>query len=411
MNIDYYLPDWEDRLDPDYNFQKDEYSPSHTKNPYSNDVYAHNILDPAPYDGILYSLGKFLTKMKLDTDTPKLKGFDDIKEYLKIDGKTKVMGDCGAFSYKNYESPPQPFFDVKNVAKIYDALNFDFGVSVDHVVVNTITYQNNGNTQKIQLSNEDKMKRIKITIENAREFLRVHENEKYEFTPIGVAQGYNIETYESSIKALIDLGYEYVALGSLIQYDTPFIVELLERVEDLTHDVDLHLFGISRPEGLDKFKKLGVTSFDSASYFRKAFLDAKKNYLSSSGVWYSAIRVPYSSNKNLVQNGKDCGFTISDLERMESRALRDLFRYEKGAITIDEVLKSVIKYDKVLIRKKGDIEQLEEKYRLVLEDKPWKYCKCNICRNIGINVVIFRGTNRNKRRGFHNTWVLKRSLS
>ena len=27
------------------------------------------------------------------------------------------------------------------------------------------------------------------------------------------------------------------------------------------------------------------------------------------------------------------------------------------------------------------------------------------CKDAGINIVVFRGANRNRRRGFHNTWV------
>ena len=37
-------------------------------------------------------------------------------------------------------------------------------------------------------------------------------------------------------------------------------------------------------------------------------------------------------------------------------------------------------------------------------------CACDICRRDGIQVVIFRGNNRNRRRGFHNTYVFYRLL-
>jgi hypothetical protein len=41
-------------------------------------------------------------------------------------------------------------------------------------------------------------------------------------------------------------------------------------------------------------------------------------------------------------------------------------------------------------------------YRRTLEERPWRSCTCGICRQVGIQAVIFRGTERNKRRGFHN---------
>ena len=50
----------------------------------------------------------------------------------------------------------------------------------------------------------------------------------------------------------------------------------------------------------------------------------------------------------------------------------------------------------------GD-EDLLEAYRRTLSDRPWEQCDCPICTEHGIEVCIFRGNNRNRRRGFHNT--------
>ena len=46
-----------------------------------------------------------------------------------------------------------------------------------------------------------------------------------------------------------------------------------------------------------------------------------------------------------------------------------------------------------------------------LEHKPWKCCDCAVCRDIGVEVIIFRSSNRNKRRGMHNLGVYHRHLS
>lgn len=50
----------------------------------------------------------------------------------------------------------------------------------------------------------------------------------------------------------------------------------------------------------------------------------------------------------------------------------------------------------------GDEEYLPA-YRDLLQDQPWTDCECEICERHGIEVAIFRGNNRNRRRGFHNT--------
>jgi len=46
---------------------------------------------------------------------------------------------------------------------------------------------------------------------------------------------------------------------------------------------------------------------------------------------------------------------------------------------------------------------LLEAYQETLSNKPWEDCGCPICTKHGIEVCIFRGNDRNRRRGFHNT--------
>jgi hypothetical protein len=48
-------------------------------------------------------------------------------------------------------------------------------------------------------------------------------------------------------------------------------------------------------------------------------------------------------------------------------------------------------------------------YERTLSARPWQECPCTICRGIGVEVII-RGNNRNRRRGFHNTWQLYQQL-
>ncbi|MDT3433250.1 queuine tRNA-ribosyltransferase tRNA-guanine transglycosylase [Haloarcula sp. 1CSR25-25] len=48
-------------------------------------------------------------------------------------------------------------------------------------------------------------------------------------------------------------------------------------------------------------------------------------------------------------------------------------------------------------------DDLLEAYQETLSKKPWDECDCPICTEHGIEVCIFRGNDRNRRRGFHNT--------
>ena len=414
MSLKYFLPDWEDRLDPDFDFINDKYSNEHKNNPYEHDVYAHQLFESPLYDGILVSLSIFESKISLKNSNSKtytIRNRTKIKDYLKIpnDSSLKVMGDCGAFGYVTEREPPLPFYSVENISDLYDKLGFDYGVSVDHLAVDYIMVKDEklGKKVKKHLSKYEKNRRIKITLKNAEEFLKIHHEKQYEFIPIGVAQGHTLNTYRNSVVKLIKMGYDHIAIGGLIQYKSEFILDILKKIQPYTKDVNVHLFGVLRPSYLNEFEKFGATSFDSASFLRKAWLRSGQNYLAPNGEWYAAIRVPQASNPRLLKNADLNGFSKEDLENMEQDALRALMDYDKGKTDVDDVLNKIIKYDNLLLRNSNDGINLKEKYMRTLLDKPWKSCDCNICKKIGIHVVTFRGTNRNKRRGFHNTLIFR----
>ena len=47
-------------------------------------------------------------------------------------------------------------------------------------------------------------------------------------------------------------------------------------------------------------------------------------------------------------------------------------------------------------------------FKMVVEECHAPKCPCEVCKAAGVEVVIFRGNNRNRRRGFHNTYVFYR---
>ena len=50
-------------------------------------------------------------------------------------------------------------------------------------------------------------------------------------------------------------------------------------------------------------------------------------------------------------------------------------------------------------------------YADTLTDRPWEHCSCRVCRVAGVEALIFRTSNRNKRRGIHNLHVFHTHLS
>ena len=165
---------------------------------------------------------------------------------------------------------------------------------------------------------------------------------------------------------------------------------------------DHHEVVIGRDE-MQRFRELGATSFDSASYLRRAWLSDTANYITPDGGRYTALRIsPISDSrprvKKMIAEGRA---TFEQLKTLEQEALRALREYGRGTLDIDATLDCLLKIEKV----EGSDVQREDLYRKTLEDRPWKRCSCAVCRDLGIEVLLFRGNDRNRRRGFHNTLI------
>jgi hypothetical protein len=111
-------------------------------------------------------------------------------------------------------------------------------------------------------------------------------------------------------------------------------------------------------------------------------------------------------------------FSAEDLLRRERRALDEVRAYDRGESSAEATLDAVMDYHQFLVRGDGTdtIQQdqaLSKTAALVqrtLNYQPWKHCDCEICRDIGVEVIIFRSSNRNKRRGMHNLGIYYRHL-
>jgi hypothetical protein len=401
----YFLPDWEDRVHTHFNFEED-FSPSTSKNAYQESVYAHEIFAEPPYDGLLISLALYADKhLYFENGKPLIRGFGDIRKYLRVKQASKplaVMGDCGAFSYVNEEVPP---VTPKEVADLYNSLNFDFGISPDHIIVESIV----ANGKSYLLSKKEKEKRRHITLINAETFLKYARKKSMRFTPLGVVQGYDETSYRDSLHKLLDMNYEYVAIGGLVRYPNRELQRIVETVmreiRTRQKDVKVHLLGVLRPELIARFEELGASSFDSASFMRKAWLRSTMNYLGADDKWYAAIRVPQSFNPIFKRAISAHQIHVEKLSQMEKAALRALSDYGRKRLSLNETLSAVMEYDSFLERESENLKRLHLRYRETLESRIWEKCPCEVCQSLGIHVVIFRGTNRNKRRGMHNTWL------
>ncbi|MDA3862770.1 MAG: tRNA-guanine transglycosylase DpdA [Deltaproteobacteria bacterium] len=372
----YFIPDWDDYVDPGYDFKKDVQQ----NKGWENSVYAHEIYSQPPYDGILVSK---VVEEKSKIRRQRIRKYG-IHKALRVNPDFPVIGDCGAFGYFKEKTPP---YSTSEILDYYSSGGFNFGVSIDHLIP----------SKKFA----DKEFRYRITLENGKKFIKAHRKKGLRWIPVGAVQGWNPETYALGVREYVKLGYELIALGGLVRTSTREIIAILEEVNKVDlQGARLHLFGVARNKILPLLKKSSVFSVDSASALRRAWMGSKDNYHTLDQD-YCAIRVPVPGKRGPMKKFK--GKILARAQELEKKSLHHLRGYASGGVSLQKTLAVVEDYESLYLgEKKSNIANYEK----TLKDRPWEKCQCKICKNIGIEVVIFRGNNRNRRRGFHNTWVL-----
>jgi len=215
------------------------------------------------------------------------------------------------------------------------------------------------------------------------------------------------------------MGYRYLAVGGTVPLKTAQIKACLRAIRDaIPPHVCLHLLGFAKADDISGFRSFGITSFDTTSPLLRAFKDAKSNYyLRTNGrmEYYTAIRVPQAiENPKLQRLAKQGARRQEDLIGLERRALASLRAYDREEIGLEETLDAITDYDTpALLGEPGKavsprkVAELRARYAHTLRERPWKRCGCPVCTQASIEVVIFRASNRNKRRGLHNLAVFK----
>lgn len=215
------------------------------------------------------------------------------------------------------------------------------------------------------------------------------------------------------------MGYNYVALCGTVPLKTPQIKACLQAVRDqIGPNVRLHVLGFAKADDIASFRSYGITSFDTTSPLIRAFKDAKSNYYlpAQDGrlVYYTAIRIPQAlENLKLVRLAKRGALRQEDLVALEARALDRVRAYDRDEANLDETLDAVMAYAtpailgapvEALPGSKA-FKDLRTRYWRTLSDRPWRRCGCAICTALSVEVMLFRASNRNKRRGIHNLGV------
>lgn len=411
-----------DLVDPKFDFVKDRSSSS--REPYWDDVYPHQLLGYAPYNGLLVSraiVGGHVKAGKYNESQAMRFRREGARKFLRFEEEnypnSVMWGDCGAFAYVDEYEPP---YSVDEIVDFYADGQFTHGCSVDHII---FEYQET--EFDFAFDDSEVRRRQEITLSNAAEFItKSRDRIGNHFTPVGVVHGWSPKTMAEAAAELVKMGYNYLALGGMVPLKAGQIMSALKAVRSaIPEDVKIHILGFAKADDVQNFVGKGLDSVDTTSPLLRAFKDARANYYEWNGSsfnYYAAIRVPQVLTspplKRAVQSGR---LELEKAVALERSALTALRFYDKDDAQLNEVIEAVREYWTLIhselaktnpSKANKEIETLTQRITPTLRDKPWKRCDCSICQSVGIEVAIFRGNNRNRRRGVHNLHVYGRRV-
>ena len=305
--------------------------------------------------------------------------------------------------------------------EFYDDCDFTHGCSVDHII-----FDFDETLHEMEGGTEDARRRFEITLENADQFLQIVLHQSNRFIPMGVVQGWSPGSMAVAASRLVKMGYKYLAIGGMVPLKSPQIRSCLAAIRQvIPNHIQLHILGFAKADDIVTFLPFNITSFDTTSPLIRAFKDNKQNYFQYNKLqnkidYFTAIRVPQSIENNslkiLVKTGV---FKAEDLTALEKKSLDALRAFDRGDAGVEDALDPIMEYNAAIIyerpledvsdRSKLDIYR--DRYLRTLTNKPWKKCACAICQQSSVEVMIFRASNRNTRRGIHNLYAYRSMLN
>lgn len=166
---------------------------------------------------------------------------------------THTIFDCGAWSYRNEDSPAitpeSALIGYTSLAK-----PGDFLIAPDHMLIDGV----------------DLDARRDFNRESARRFIELCPKE---FRPMVTVHGMDLEERMETGEYMEGLGYQHMAIGGIAarasqkKLVSKWVFSLRQEFPDLW----LHVLGLSSPDYAGMWQRWGVDSFDGSSHFKQAF--------------------------------------------------------------------------------------------------------------------------------------------
>lgn len=130
----FYIPDWDDHVDANYDFVHDEHSEvenSARENQFIWDIFSE---EDIPIDGVLLSRDQVTKSDQLRQRLETHGIYGDPR--LRVPNDLPTISDCGAWGYKELPLPP---YGNDEMLEFYETVDVTTGVTIDHLIGEKVT--------------------------------------------------------------------------------------------------------------------------------------------------------------------------------------------------------------------------------------------------------------------------------
>lgn len=164
-----------------------------------------------------------------------------------------MIWDCGAWSYKDKEVADYTPASALEAYSGYAAEGSTL-IAPDHMLIDGV----------------DLEARRRFNKDSAAEFLDIVPSH---FQPMACIHGMTLEERISHAEHLMRLGYKHIAVGGVAARaaQKSLVISTVAAIREVTRGARLHVLGLSSPEYMAAWRRLGVDSCDGSSHFKQAF--------------------------------------------------------------------------------------------------------------------------------------------
>ena len=258
--------------------------------------------------------------------TLKRYGDEAIKQGIHkiIDYDGAIMTDSGGYQVLEYGDID---VDYKKIAAFEKGIGTDIAIPLDRPT-------------GLGLSKKKAIEYVQHTLRVSKETLDTRDNNGQIW--VGPIQGSeHSDLVKKSTRALVDSGFQMLALGSPVEFMESYEYKLLAKMiitakKEIPDSIPLHLFGAGHPLTIPLAVALGCDTFDSASYMLYAKHD---RYIMEDGTAHLSEVAYFSCNCEICTRLKPKEMLSLDKEdRTNKMALHNLFAIKAEVDRVKEAI-------------------------------------------------------------------------